>query len=419
MPYYALVYSKSMVNSNTLGKMISKRLTKYHLFYVCRDIERAFIPETDLANYYIITNKTSYAADLARKFSNIILVENNKPMDTDELLQWAAATNTIPSKHFVLVFKNNALIEKICAQQKWRLLNPAAQLADMIEGKISQITWLGATAKKYMPAHQVTACEKVQWKQKPFILQFNHSHTGSGTFFINNARALSRLQQQFPKRPVRAVQFISGPVFTNNNIIWNKSVIIGNISYQITGLKPFTDNQFSTIGNDWALPHMLLSKKQFAQYKKLVRAVGVKLHARGWKGLFGVDVILNQKTGELHLLEINARQPASSMFESWLQTRANSNGNTVFLAHLAALLNIKTKDNSIITITDGAQIVQRVTKKITDARLRLQNPALIKAISYQNTKPGADLLRIQSSQSIMQQHNKLNTFGKNIRTALC
>lgn len=408
-----------MVNSNTLGKTISKRLAKYHLFYVCRDIERAFIPETHLANYYIITNKTSYAADLARKFSNIILVENNKPMDTDELLQWAAATNTIPSKHFVLVFKNNALIEKICAQQKWRLLNPSAQLADLVEGKISQIAWLGAIAKKYMPAHQVTTCEKVQWKQKPFILQFNHSHTGSGTFFINNARALSRLQQQFPKRPARTVQFISGPVFTNNNVVWNNNIVIGNISYQITGLKPFTDNTFSTIGNDWALPHILLSKKQLEQYKKLVRAVGTKLRAHGWKGLFGVDIIEDQKTGELYLLEINARQPASSMFESWLQTRINSNGNTIILTHLAALLKIKTSNNSITTITDGAQIVQRVTHKITTVRLQMHNQNIINTISYKNTKPGADLLRIQSSQSIMQQHNKLNTLGKNIRTALC
>jgi hypothetical protein len=408
-----------MVNSNTLGKMISKRLTKYHLFYVCRDIERAFIPKTHLDNYYIITNKTSYATDLARKFSNIILVENNKLLDTYELLQWAAATNTVPPKHFVLVFKNNALIEKICAQQKWRLLNPSAQLADMVEGKITQIAWLGATAKKYMPAHRVTICEKVQWKQKPFILQFNHSHTGSGTFFINSARTLSNLRQQFPKRPVRTAQFISGPVFTNNNIIWNNNIIIGNISYQITGLKPFTDNKFSTIGNDWALPHILLSKKQLTQYKKLVRAIGAKLRANGWKGLFGIDVIQDQKTGELYLLEINARQPASSMLEAWLQTRVNPNGNTVFLAHLAALLKIKTSDNSITAITDGAQIVQRVTKKITTARLQLQNQNIINTISYKNIKPGADLLRVQSAQSIMKQHNTLNALGKNIRTALC
>ena len=97
-------------------------------------------------------------------------------------------------------------------------------------------------------------------------------------------------------------------------------MLLGNISYQITGLKPFTDLPFSTIGNDWALPHKYLSKKQISQYKKIATDVGLKLQKAGWKGLFGIDVVVDDKTNKLYLLEINCRQPASTTYESQLQS---------------------------------------------------------------------------------------------------
>src|SRR5258705_6819229 len=127
-----------MANSTGLNKAVAKRLFLRRLFYVCRDAERAVGGGLDLKNYFIITNKNDFSSNLAKETSNIIIIKNKNQLDTADLLKHAETKKIIKPKDFVLVFKNNAIIEKICAENKWRLLNPKAELAEKVESKISQ-----------------------------------------------------------------------------------------------------------------------------------------------------------------------------------------------------------------------------------------------------------------------------------------
>ncbi len=411
-----------MANSTLVNKAISKRLDKHRLFYVCRDIERAVGGSLDLKNYLIITNKNESSQTLAKQNSNIIIIKDKNQLDTAELLNHKDTKRHIKPRDFVLVFKNNSIIEKICKENKWALLNPKAELAEKVESKVSQVAWLGSLAK-YLPPHKIDVCRNINWSGKDFVLQFNHSHTGSGVFLIKSKSELEKLKNKFKLRPVRTMAYINGPVFTNNNVVWGNKTLMGNISYQITGLSPFTENKFTTIGNDFALPNQILNKKQITRYKKIVTDIGKKLNKNGWKGLFGVDVIMDQATGQLYLLEINARQPASTTFESQLQDlelRAKNTEVNTFTAHLAAVLGIAPGKTEIITINNGAQIVQRVTPKISKLnKLKIKDPSVINILNYNNTTVGADLVRIQCSQAIMEKHNILNRLGETISDSIC
>ncbi len=418
-----------MPNSNSVIKAISKRLSERRLFYVCRDLERAVGIDLTLPDYYIITNYNEYSAKMALQYPNIILIKEKEQLDTRSLLMRKQTLETIKKNDFVLVFKSNTLIEGECKKNGWKLLNPNAKLADKIEGKISQIYWLGKLVK-YLPPHRVDVCENVKWEGKPFILQFSHAHTGSGTMFINSEKKLNELATKFPRREVRITKFINGPVFTNNNVVWGNKILTGNINYQITGLSPFTDNEFATIGNDWSLPHEILNSKQIKDYKKIATEIGKKLCKDGWKGLFGVDIIVDAKTGQLYLLEINARQPASTTFESQLQRLviptvveesltpkkrdlSTSLKITTFEAHIAALLGVPFKKQGLISISEGAQIIQRVTKKIPEVS-KIKDDALVNIIRYNNTSPGSDLIRYQFNKGLMKKNNVLNALGKKI-----
>jgi predicted ATP-grasp superfamily ATP-dependent carboligase len=410
-----------MVSSNELTRAIAKRLGTRRLFYVCRDLERAVGDCLKIKNYRIITNENEFSRTLAKQHSNIILISYKNQLDTSQLLQHPKTKRLIKKTDFVLVFKNNQMIENICKERGWKLLNPNSKLAEKVENKISQIAWL-EKLEKYLPAHRLDLCENIEWRGEPFIVQFNHSHTGSGTFLIDSKKHLDDLQQKFPKRQVRIMEYIKGHVFTNNNIVWEGKTLIGNISYQITGLSPFTDSKFATIGNDWALPTQLLNIGQIKQYKKIVTDLGEKLGAQGWKGLFGVDIIVDEKTGQLYLLEINSRQPASTTFESQLEKKEvgiKKLGITTFEAHLASLLDLPYKAYELIPINNGAQIIQRVTQKISTAHINLQHTSILSIIKYANSAPDSDLVRIQSSEGIMAKENSLNKLGKLIRTSLC
>lgn len=396
-------------------KELNQALKSTPVIYVTRDIERALGLPLETPGYFIMTNNTPFAKNIAQTHDNVYIIESDTQLDTWQLLKTEQAKGLIDQKPNarILVFKNTKQIETICQENNWTLLNPAAAISNQVEPKISQITWLEELAE-YLPQYTVTTCEQIIWDGNPFVLQFNRSHTGSGTKHITSKKDLESIQQTFPKREARIANYIHGPLYTNNNCVQENDILISNISYQITGLPPFTDRQFATIGNDWGLPKHIITDEQKRQYITIAKKVGEKLRKAGWKGLFGIDTIVNQETGQLHLLEINCRQPASTTYESQLQQQKDSNGFTIFQAHLMALLELTPPSTPFTILDDGAQIIYRVK----DTQTKTPNKQILEehkyhTISYNNTKPGTDLLRIQSLQSFMDNHD---TFNKNGQT---
>jgi len=396
-----------------------------NLYYITPDIERAIGLDVMTPHYYIITNKTPYSSHLADFFANIILIEESELLATHELLkhpQTVTTLNTEPrvtttdnqhTRPHVLVFKNTSLIERICAEQQWHLLNPSAEIAKTVEEKISQVSWLG-DLKKYLPPHNITTCKEIAWNNKPFILQFNRAHSGEGTYYIDSAKTLHELAEKFPDRDARITDFIEGPMFTVNIVVGKNETLLGNSSYQITGLAPFTDNAFATIGNDWELPYKLLDNTQIEQIKQIGTDIAEKLQKDNWRGLFGIDVILDTQTNEIYLIEINARQPASTSFESQLQEHVTRDTNhvTIFEAHLLALQNQPLNKLTIIPITSGAQIVQRKTDMVPS----LPEPycaerPIFDYIYYPPSEKEDVLVRMQTDKSVMAAHNELSDMG--------
>lgn len=401
---------------------------KKPVIYVVRDLERALGLPLATRNYYIISNSTPFANSFIKNKKNVLLIKNKELLDTRDLLQDVEVIKFINkiNNAQILVFKNTSQIEKICLEHDWKLLNPPAELSSKIEEKISQVEWLG-DLKKYLPPFQIKIAKLVKWSGEKFILQFNRAHTGNGTILIENENQLKEIQTKFPNREVRISKYIKGPVFTNNNIVWGNKILCGNINYQITGLKPFTNLPFATIGNDWALPHKILTVKQKKEYEKMAQEIGKKMMKSGWKGLFGIDVVCDEKSGKLYLIEINARQPASTSFESQLQANViltclgGEESLTTFQAHLLSVLEQKYDNQKLIKITDGAQITQKVMSTANKLQnLKIENNFKrfekmgYKIVLYNNTDIEADWVRIQSSNGIMKAPNFFNKKGSEL-----
>jgi hypothetical protein len=194
---------------------------------------------------------------------------------------------------------------------------------------------------------------------------------------------------------------------------------MGNVSYQITGLPPFTDNAFSTIGNDWTLSGDILTQNDHATVEQMVADIGKKMQDSGWKGLFGLDLMHDIELNQLFLIEVNARQPASTTYESQLQQNFREQGIvgcTMMEAHLGSLADHAPSIMPII-VNDGAQIIARKTKvmnRVEPEMVKLLEAEGNRVIIYENTEPNSDLLRIQNPRGLLQSHNKLNTRGEKI-----
>ncbi len=403
-------------------------LQKQPLFYVARDIERA-LAGANLPGVFIISNLTEYSKKIAVGQEQILLIQEEKLLDTWELMRHSKTqefirTHALGAPPSLLVFKNTTEIERICAEQNWQIMNPSARMSQKIEEKITQVEWLGELASM-LPPHKIQIASEVLFEGTPFILQFNRAHTGQGTMMIESAEQLAEIQTKFPNRPVRVTQFIEGAMLTSNNAVAPDTTLVGNISYQITGIAPFTNNPFTTIGNDWELPHRLLSAELKKQYVAMVEKIGDKLRTDGWKGLFGVDIILDVAAQKLYLIEINARQPASTTFESELQKLAQKNEHeiTTFEAHLLGLFGIPFGETKLIALTTGAQIIQRVSETTQNKNQsvlieQLQSLSLLNIIPYASTDLGSDWIRIQSKDALMQAPGELNILGLSFQNIL-
>lgn len=384
---------------NETRKNLEETMQKKPVLYITRDRERALGME-EKKGYSIISN------------------ENNETLDTFDLLKSIRVEKFMKENPTasILVFQNNSRIERLCKEKGWKLLNPNAELSKKVEEKLSQIEWLNELTN-LLPPHKVTKLKNVMWQGEKFVLQFNHSHTGEGTYIIDSEENLGVLVRDFPDREARIAEYIDGPVFTANVVVGNE-ILVGNISYQITGIKPFTDVPFATIGNDWALPYKILKKEEGAEIERMARVIGARLKNDGWLGLFGIDVIQDRETRKIYLLEINARQPASTTFESELQ-RGTGDELTIFEAHIFALLKNSLSNIKIQRINSGAQIVQRVTKNINAKNIKVDEIELVKngfkMIRYDNTTLNKDLLRVQSKNAFMEAHCKLSKDGLLVR----
>ena len=413
---------------------------KRPVIYIARDIERALgmmMPTANtghISDYYIIAGRTAYAEEIQKKYPDNVMLAGDL-LDTHEILivpEVAAEIDRRTKKDnaAILVFKNTLQIERIAREKGWTLLNPSAELAEKIENKITQAAWLGDLAK-YLPEHKVVKVRDIVAGAKgtpfafPFIMQWAHSHTGDGTILVSKQPELDKIAAIFPDREARVSQYIQGPTFTTNVVAGMKSP---NISYQITGMLPFTENPWSTVGNDWSLPHSLLTEEHVATIDNICSEVAERMSKAGWRGLFGLDFMHDMERDRIHLLEINARQPASTTYESQLQMHIRSHGVpglTTFETHLQSLTGSAAKSAAqsleLIPLNDGAQIIQRVAKPLlaqttipTEEIFGKLESAGYAFIQYENLTPNSDKLRIQCARGIMEAHNKFNKRGKQI-----
>ncbi|HVU06271.1 MAG TPA: hypothetical protein VHE10_00525 [Candidatus Paceibacterota bacterium] len=391
---------------------------KKPLVYVTRDIERALGMEP-AGNYFIVSNDTPYGREVRKRFSeNVRLAKGadaGELLDTFDLLSLPETQKTIAERGAdVLVFQNTARIERLAKEKGWNLLNPSAELAKEVEEKVSQVRWLDDIAG-LLPPHRIMLCKDVAYAGKKSVLQFNHSHTGQGTYVIESDKDLEKIRADFPRRECRVADFVDGPVFTMNVVV-GKGTLMGNPSYQITGLEPFTDLPFSTIGNDWSLAADASFRGLLKSTAGMAKQIGARLESEGWKGLFGIDVIYDAATGKVSLLEINARQPASAVFESALEKKTGADAPTIFEAHIAALLDMPFPER--LPLISGAQIVKRVTEIPASVDIDALRGQGLAVMAYENTDHNKELFRIQSETGIMKAHDQLNDLGRFIASCI-
>ena len=67
----------------TITDQLNRKIGAKRLFYACRDVERAAAGLLlNIPNFYIITNDSPYARELAKKDKSVVIIKSKKILDT-------------------------------------------------------------------------------------------------------------------------------------------------------------------------------------------------------------------------------------------------------------------------------------------------------------------------------------------------
>jgi glutathione synthase/RimK-type ligase-like ATP-grasp enzyme len=302
--------------------------SKKPIFFVCNDPERALGLENVLDNYHIICTDNSTFLETAResginifslsdieKKANPVFRNSNRLLQNKKVQQYIKENTPKGEKANIIVFKVSLQIEKTCQKLGYNLLNTTSALNKKFELKISQYNNL-KSLNTFFPKTIISTLNNTNYsslKNKlgdKSVIQYNRGHTGNSTVFVNNEKDYNKEKSKYRNRLARIAQYIQGDIYTLNACITRFGIAYGGLSYQITGIEGLTSRQGGTIGNDWSFPKKVTPKSR-KQIQDLLSRLEKELVLAGYKGLFGIDIIITPKE-KVFLIEINARQPAST-----------------------------------------------------------------------------------------------------------
>jgi len=286
--------------------------------------------------YQILALRYSLDTKLIEKDIKVIAIE--KGMGTKHIREPRNATTVLRQKKiqkYLKKFKNPALLvykpsrkmEKLCQEHHWQLLaNPVSFGKNLFENKI-KFRKILQELNIPTPPGKITSLDNLHYGHLlnkyglPFVIQHPTKGGGKGTFFINNyddfTKAIKKLHQKWdpeqekkttPPTEVIISHFIQGPSPSMTVCVTKHGILTTNLQYQILDIPQlYSPKKGSGLfcGHDWTSSRFPEDISQ--QAYEAAEKIGQYFKKQGYRGIFGLDFILEQKTKRLYLTECNPR----------------------------------------------------------------------------------------------------------------
>jgi len=357
--------------TETLLNQVNQKLKDKPLIYFCKDSERSTGLEGLLQNYHIACSDNNYLTQSLSNKSNVYCEQIiNKDSNITSTLELLSSPNLLSwlkgitkNQEFYgqfFQFNNPSAIKLV--NLKGSVLNNDVNLNRKFEDKLSQHKFL---SENNIPIPQTIIGNISEFSYHDlnaelgaeFVVQLDRAHTGLGTFFVKSESEWNKTQRNLAGNIVKLTRIVKGVPYTVNGCITKKGVFVAGLQYQITGIPELTAGEGSTVGNDFSFANEL-SPHIKNNIFNMVKIVGELMQNDGFKGLFGIDLILENNANPI-LIEINARQTANISLQTRLELKADI--TPLSLINLAEFLNVPIEEDPPTDIKplEGSQVFLR------------------------------------------------------------
>ncbi|NMC36168.1 ATP-grasp domain-containing protein [Candidatus Beckwithbacteria bacterium] len=287
--------------------------------------------------------------------------------------------NALPQPVWIYLYRSSANIEEICDKQGWQVLTNRSHLRDKFENKKYFRQLLKQLNLPLIKGKTIALNELKKpnaWQSlvtelgDKLVFQLTEMFKGGGigttfvfsqTDFEQFLQKVTTLKEERELSHVNVVQFIQGFNSSITGCVTKYGILHGPVQTQIIDqIVSEGDNKHGRFcGHDWSFK--AYSENVQNQANQIVTRFGEHLAKEGYKGIFGLDLMIDQASGTVYSIECNPRYTGAFPVYTMLSLEIGETPFDVFhlMEHLDLEyeVDIETVNRTLQQAKSGAHLV--------------------------------------------------------------
>lgn len=230
------------------------------------------------------------------------------------------------SSDWVLVCpRGNRTLEGFARERGHRAVCPAGELYGWLNHKANffsglQVLGLPRLRGRWLRPAEARFGQLGDALGLPFVLQAARGQSGAGTYLIYREQDLAHACVRLADADVWAAPFAGELSLNINAIAMERRVAVAYPSVQLVGLGMVGARPCGYCGNDFTSTASVPRATVIAAQEQAER-LGAWLVSLGFRGLFGLDFVVDRDTGEPFAVDLNPRWQGSTVLETQAMLR--------------------------------------------------------------------------------------------------
>lgn len=243
---------------------------------------------------------------------------NNYLLENKETFDWIRKRGGRPKAVFLMF---NEETERLCKELGIKIWMPKAKLRQKLDDKIETVRIGNKAGVPSVPnmLTRVTSYEQLMKQAvdkglgRDLVLQSAYGDSGHTTFFIKSRKDFDRHAGEIiDQGEIKVMKRVNVRQATLEACTTRKGTIVGPLMTEIVGFKELTPYRGGWAGNEIFADAFTPEIREKA--RDLTFRFGEQLRKEGYRGYFDLDFLIDKKTSEIWLGELNPRiTGASSM----------------------------------------------------------------------------------------------------------
>ncbi len=285
-------------------------------------------------------------------------------------------------KPYLLFYMPNEEIKEVCERHEWEMIGEVTP--KKIANKLLFRELLKELGVPVVPGEETRlegrSHSELKDKYGSFVIQLPVSGGGKGTRFIRTESDFEQARKLAGEEKVIITKLIQGPSPSITGCVTRHGVVYTGLQYQLIDITECINPKKGCglfCGHDWT--SAVFDEKMEDRAQEYVRKIGDYLKSSGYRGIFGLDMVLDKETGKLFVVECNPRLLGSFPTLTMVQNLAGEIPIIAF--HIAEFLGLDYEIN-----IEKVRMEMRKPKK--GAQLILYNKIGTRAKNTGTLKPG-------------------------------